>query len=323
MAYALEVAEEVDTHEPSTYKEAISCSESVQWLAAMGDEMESLDKNQTWELVKRPGERKIVTCKWVFKKKEGITLAEGVKYKARLVARGFTQKEGVDYNEIFSPVVRHTSIRVLLVIVAHQNLELEQLDVKTAFLHGELEEDIYMTQPDGFYIPGKEDYVCKLKKSLYGLKQSPRQWYKRFDSYMIQLGYNRSPYDCCVYLNKADDGSMIYLILYVDDMLIAAKGKSDVQKLKALLSAEFDMKDLGAAQKILGMEIYRERSQNKLFLSQKGYIQKVLSRFGMSTAKPIDTPCAANIRLSSSYAPQTKLRRSTCLGSHILVQWEV
>lgn len=323
VAYALEVAEEVDTREPSTNKEAISCSESVQWLAAMGDEMESLDKNQTWELVKRPGERKIVTCKWVFKKKEGITLAEGVKYKARLVARGFTQKEGVDYNEIFSPVVRHTSIRVLLVIVAHQNLELEQLDVKTAFLHGELEEDIYMTQPDGFYIPGKEDYVCKLKKSLYGLKQSPRQWYKRFDSYMIQLGYNRSPYDCCVYLNKADDGSMIYLILYVEDRLIAAKGKSDVQKLKALLSAEFDMKDLGAAQKILGMEIYRERSQNKLFLSQKGYIQKVLSRFGMSTAKPIDTPCAANIRLSSSYAPQTKLRRSTCLGSHILVQWEV
>jgi len=156
---------------------------------------------------------------------------------------------------------------VLLAIVAHQNLELEQLDVKTAFLHGELKEEIYMTQPDGFQCPGKEDYVCKLKKSLYGLKQSPRQWYQRFDSHMIGLGYNRSLYDCCVYHNKADDSSMIYLLLYVDDMFIVAKSKSDILKLKNLLSAEFDMKDLGAAQKIMGMEIYRDKDKNKLFLS--------------------------------------------------------
>ncbi|KAJ4708896.1 Retrovirus-related Pol polyprotein from transposon TNT 1-94 [Melia azedarach] len=123
----------------------------------------------------------------------------------------------MDYNEIFSPVVRHTSIRVLLAIVAHQDLEVKQLDVKTAFLHGELEEEIYMTQPDGFQVPGKEDYVCKLKKSLYGLKQSS---------------------------SKTTNGSLIYLVLYVDDMLIAAENKSDVQKLKDLLSVEFEMKDL-------------------------------------------------------------------------------
>lgn len=165
-------------------------------------------------------------------------------------------------------MVRHTSIRVLLAMVAHQNLELEQLDVKTAFLHGELEEEIYMTQPDGFQVPGKEDYVCKLKKSLYGLKQSPKQWYKRFDSFMIEIGYNRSPYDCCVYHSKLKNGSYIYLVLYVDDMLIAAKDKSDIQKLKGLLSAEFEMKDLGAAKKILGIEIYIYRSQNKLFVSE-------------------------------------------------------
>ncbi|KAJ4719824.1 Retrovirus-related Pol polyprotein from transposon TNT 1-94 [Melia azedarach] len=307
VAYALQVAEEVDTNsnEPSTYKEAVTCTESTQWLAAMGDEMESLHKNQTWELTKRPRDRKIVTCKWVYKKKEGETSVEGIKYKARVVARGFTQREGVDYNEIFSPVVRHTSIRVLLAIVAHQDLELEQLDVKTAFLHGELEEEIYMTQPDGFQVPGKEDYVCKLKKSLYGLKQSPRQWYKRFDSYMIEIGYTRSPYDCCVYYSKATNGSLIYLVLYVDDMLIAAENKSDVQKLKDLLSIEFEMKDLGAARKILGMEIYRDRSKKKLFLSQKGYIQKILSRFGMSTAKPIDTPSAANAHLSVAFAPKS------------------
>ena len=139
-----------------------------------------------------PADRKVITCKWVFRKKEGLSAAEGIKYKARVVARGFNQREGVDYNEIFSPVVRHTSIRVLLAMVAHQDLELEQLDVKTAFLHGELEEEIYMSQPDCFQVPGKENHVCRLKKSLYGLKQSPRQWYKRFDSYMVQFGYNKS-----------------------------------------------------------------------------------------------------------------------------------
>ncbi|CAL1388397.1 unnamed protein product [Linum trigynum] len=122
-----------------------------------------------------------------------------------------------------------------------------------------------MTQPEGFQVLGKEDYVCKLKKSLYGLNQSLRQWYKRFDSYMLELHYNKSPYDCCV-----------------DDMLIAARSKSDIQKLKGLLSAEFDMKDLGVDLKILGMEIYMDRSKKKLFLSEKSYIQKILSRFGMS-----------------------------------------
>ena len=178
--------------------------------------------------MKRTVDRKIITCKWVFKKKEGISPTEGIKYKARVVARGCSQEKGVDYSEIFSPVVRHTSIRVLLAMVAHQDLELEQLDVKTSFLHRELEEDIYMAHPDGFQVPGKEEYVCHLKKSLYGLKQSPRQWYKRFDTYMIQLEYNRSPYDCCVYHNKATNGSFIYLVLCVNDMLIAAEHKSDV-----------------------------------------------------------------------------------------------
>jgi len=169
-------------------------------------------------------------------------------------------------------VVRHTSIRVLLAIVANQDLELEQLDVKTAFLHGRLEENILMKQLEGFEVQGKERYVCQLQRSLYGLKQSPRQWYMRFDSFITSQGFKRSLYDCCVYHNKVEDGSMIYLLLYVDDMLIAAKSMCDIQNLKILLSGEFDMKDLGAAKKILGMEIYRDRTQKRLFLSQKDYI---------------------------------------------------
>ena len=156
----------------------------------MHEEIESLHKNETWELVKLPKEQRVVGCKWIFKMKEGTPGVEDVRFKARLVAKGYTQKQGIDFNEVFSPIVRHTSIRVLLALVALHDLELEQLDVKTAFLHGELEEQIYMQQPEGFIVHGKEDYVCRLKKSLYGLKQSPRQWYKRFDSFMIGHGYS-------------------------------------------------------------------------------------------------------------------------------------
>ncbi|WVZ87241.1 hypothetical protein U9M48_033912 [Paspalum notatum var. saurae] len=143
-----------------------------------------------------------------------------------------------------------------------------------------------MDQPEGFVVLGKENLVCKLKKSLYGLKQSPRQWYKKFDSFMLSNGFKRSDYDSCVYL-KTVNGSAIYLLLYVDDMLIAAKEKSEIAKLKAQLNKEFEMKDLGAAKKILG------------------YIEKVLRRFNMHNAKPVSTPLAAHFRLSSDLCPQS------------------
>ena len=148
----------------------------------------------------------------------------------------------------------------------------------------------------------KEDFVCKLKKSLYGLKQSPRQWYKRFDSFMISHGFERSQYDSCVYI-KFVDGSPIYLLLYVDDMLIAAKSKKEITTLKAHLSSEFEMKDLGAAKKILGMEITRNRDSRVLFLSQQNYIKKVLHRFNMHDAKSVSTPIAPHFKLSASQYP--------------------
>ncbi|GKB23082.1 transposable element [Tanacetum coccineum] len=194
--------------------------------------------------------------------KTGLPGSDIVRFKACLVAKGYSQKEGIDYNEIFSLVVRHTSIRVLLSLVAHHDLELEQLDVKTAFLHGDLEEEIYMSQPEGFVVQGKEDY--------------------------------------------APSGSLIYLLLYVDDMLVAAKDMEEVKKLKIILNTEFDMKDLGAARKILGMEIIRDRNHGKLFLSQKGYIEKIISCFGMSSAKLVNTPSSTNFRLSTTCAPQTE-----------------
>ncbi|GJU84034.1 retrotransposon protein, putative, ty1-copia subclass [Tanacetum coccineum] len=180
---------------------------------------------------------------------------------------------GIDFTDVFSPVVKHSSILTLLSIVAMHDYELEQLDVKTAFLHGELEEDIYMQQPKGFVIPGKENLVCKLKKSLYDLKQSPLLWYKRFGTFMLSQ--------------------------------IAAKDKTEIEKLKGQLSNEFDMKDLDAAKKILGMEIIMERQFGKLYLSQQMYIEKVLRRFNMHNAKPVNTPLAAHFKLSLALCPQS------------------
>ena len=153
------------------------------------------------------------------------------RFKARLVVKGFQQKKGIDYSEIFSPVVKLTTIRVVLGIVAAENLHLEQLDVKTVFLHGELEEEIYMQQPEGFEIQGKEKQVCKLKKSLYGLKQAPRQWYKKFDNFMCSSGYTRCQADHYCYV-KYFDNSYIILLLYVDDMLIAGSNIEEIDKLK-------------------------------------------------------------------------------------------
>ena len=264
----------------------------------MTEEMESLYKNSVWELVPKPKDRKLVGCKWVFRKKEGLHEQDAVRFKARLVAKGYSQKEGVDYDEIFSHVVKHTSIRLLLAMAAQHDMEIEQMDVKTSFLHGDLEEMIFMAQPEGFVEYGKENLVCQLKKSMYGLKQSPRQWYTRFDSFMLKINFRRCLYDCCVYYHVFQDGMIILLFLYVDDMLIACQDKSRVQDLKKMLSEEFDMKDLGAAQKILGMEIQRDRTAGRIWISQAKYIQKVLEKFNMQEAKVVTTPLATHFKLS-------------------------
>lgn len=153
----------------------------------MVEEIESLMKNRTWILVDRPAAQRPVSCKWVYKKK--VEAENKIRFKARLVARGFTQEEGIDYNEIFSPVVKHASIRILLAVAAQNKWELEQLDVKTAFLHGDLDETIYMDQSEGFLMHGNEGKVCLLKKSLYGLKQASRQWHLKFDEHMEKIGF--------------------------------------------------------------------------------------------------------------------------------------
>ena len=184
--------------DPITVREAVNSEDSKLWKKAMVEEMDALDKNEAWDIVELPAGRKSVGSKWLFKKKFN---AEGKveKYKAQLVEKGYSQVERIDFGEIFSPVAKLTYIRFLLSIAATFDLEVEQMDVKTTFLHGDLEEEIYMKQPEGFVVKGKKELVCKLKKSLYGLKQSPRMWYQKFDTYILGLGFVRSRVDHCVY----------------------------------------------------------------------------------------------------------------------------
>ncbi|CAM8980353.1 unnamed protein product [Rhodiola kirilowii] len=177
------------------------------------------------------------------------------------------------------------------------------MDVKTAFLHGDLKEEIYMVQPQGFEVPGKEKLVCKLQKSLYGLKQAPRQWYKKFDSFMSNSKFTRCQDDHCCYVRKSDN-SYIILLLYVDDMLIAGECKLEIEKVNMDLSKEFTMKDLGAAKQILGMTIIRNGAELKL--SQKEYVEKVLNRFNMNNAKPVSTPLASHFKLPKDFSPSTE-----------------
>ncbi|XP_048323873.2 retrovirus-related Pol polyprotein from transposon TNT 1-94 [Ziziphus jujuba] len=291
--------------EPESFQEAVSHQEKEKWLQAMQDEMESLQKNHTYELVELPTGKKALKNKWVFKlKKDGS--GRVVKHKARLVVKGFLQKKGIDFDEIFSPVVKMTSIRVIFGLVASLNLELEQMDVKTAFLHGDLHEEIYMEQPEGFEVSGKENLICKLKKSLYGLKQAPRQWYKKFDSFMVSQGYKRTAADQCVYIQKFSGGNFIALLLYVDDMLIVGQDAMKNSKLKKELSKSFDMKDLGPAQQILGMQIIRDRKNRRLWLSQEKYVERVIKRFNMDKAKPVSIPLANHFKLSKRLCPSSK-----------------
>ena len=294
--------------EPSCYKEAMLREDKLKWEKAMQSEMDSLHKNSTWELVRLPPGKRVLPCKWIYKLKVTSNVSKP-RYKARLVAKGFRQQEGVDFDEIFSPVVKMTTLRCVLALAAHMDMDLVQMDVKTAFLHGDLQEEIYMQRPEGFEEEGKDKLVCRLKKSLYGLKQAPREWYHKFHSFMLSQGYQRSDTDHCLYTKQARDGSLLILILYVDDMLIAGSNREDIASLKSKLNNAFDIKDLGEANHILGMRIVRDREKKVLFLSQSEYIGKVIMRFNMEGGKVRSTPLASYVKLSLSDCPTSDAER--------------
>ena len=310
IAHALASVSPEEIPDPTTYDEAVSSKYGKKWLDAMNEEMDSLRKNKTWIVVPRPQGQKVVSCKWIFRIKEGMVEGEPPRYKARLVAKGFTQVEGIDYTDIFSPVVKYKTIRMMLAVAAHEDLEVEQLDVKTTFLNGVLDEEIYMEQPPGFQVENsKKELVCLLKRSLYGLKQSPRQWNKRFNLFAQEIGFVRSKFDSCLYYKDLETAGTVFLLLYVDDMMIIGRDKTKIKFIKDKLKSEFEMKDLGPVKKILGIEVLRNRNEGKLVLTQRSYIEKVMKKFSLENSKATAVPLAGHFKLSNEQCPKTEFER--------------
>ncbi|POM71957.1 LOW QUALITY PROTEIN: Integrase catalytic core protein [Phytophthora palmivora] len=275
---------------PKIYMEVMRFPHASDWHAAALSGYGSLMENQTWTLVPRPHNRKVLQCQWVFVRKRGAT-GRVVRFKAHLVVKGFQQNYGIDYTEIFSPVVRKEILRLLLTLAAILDYEIGQMDVKTAFLNGSLDVAIFMEQPEGFASKDHPDLVCSLGKSPYGLKQAPRVWYHTFAKYLERLGFTRLVKDRCVFY-KVIFNAPCYISVYVDDMLIISPSKQIVARVKSALSSEFHMTDLGGVSYLLGWTIERNRANSSIFIHQRSYTTNVLDRFSMLDRLPKDTPIA-------------------------------
>jgi hypothetical protein len=299
-------------HIPTSVDEALNDS---RWIQAMKEEMEALLKNKTWTLVSLPEGQKTVGCKWVFSIKYK---ADGSveRYKARLVAKGYTQTYGIDYQETFSPVAKLSTVRVLLSLAANLDWPLHQFDVKNAFLHGDLEEEIYMDVPPGYMANSEAKIVCKLQRTLYDLKQSPKAWFGRLNSAMRKYGFQQSNLDHTLFL-KHHLGKVTALIVYVDDMIITGDDSEEIARLQEQLATEFEMKNLGGLKYFLGIEV--ARSKHGIFLSQRKYILDLLSEVGLLDCKPADTPIIQNHRLGEypDQVPTDKGRYQRMVGKLI------
>jgi hypothetical protein len=210
--------------DPASYKEVLMSENLKKWLETMEDELSSMSSNGVWDLVEISDGAKKVGCKWVYKTKYD-SKGKIKRVKARLVAKGFTQREGIDYTETFSPVSNKDSFQIVMALVAHYDLELHQMDVKIVFLNGDLQENVYMAQSEGFVMKGKEHMGYKLKKSIYGLKQASRQWYLKFDEVIKKFGFIKNQVDNYIYI-KIKESMFIILVLYVDDILLACSDKN-------------------------------------------------------------------------------------------------
>lgn len=279
---------------PRNFREAMEAEDAQQWKIAMQKEYDSIMRNDTWILVPRPKDAKVVKSRWVLRIKDINNL-----YKARFCAKGFTQRWGEDYDETYAPVAKYTSIRTLFALLAgRKNTKVHQMDVNTAFLNSDLDEVVYVEQPEGFVVPGKEDFVCLLRKALYGLKQSPRAWFQLIATVLVDFDFQQSESDPCIFVHKNANGECTYIALYVDDLIIAGDNEEDIVTIKQRLSERFDMKDLGIARRFLGMEIEYGKD-GSIKIHQNRYIQQLLERHGMGDCNPAITPMDTSVKLSS------------------------
>ena len=257
-------------------------------------EYKSLMENKTWELVKLPEGRRAIGCKWVFRVKYDSN-GQVERFKGRLVAQGYSQKYGIDYDNTFSPVARFSSIRTLLAFAVEMGMQIHQMDVVTAFLNGDLKEEIYMQQPSGYIQPDKNGLVCKLKKSLYGLKQSPRCWNEKLCEHLKSLGFKESVADPCIFVRQKKELQII--VVYVDDLILLSKSSEQMQQLKEDLSHRFKMKDLGKLHYCLGTSVTLDESSQTIRLNQSRYLVKILEKYGLTEANSVSTPADPNVKL--------------------------
>ena len=277
----------VTSFEPTTYTQAISCSDKQHWIQAMNEELQSIENNDTWSLVDLPKGRTAIGSKWVFKTKVNDE-GKVTRFKARLVAQGFTQKFGIDYDEVFAPVARPSTFRTLLSVAGKQNLSVMQYDVKTAFLNGSLDEEIYLKPPQGSSITNK---VYKLNKALYGLKQAARKWNEALHECLIKLNFIQSKHDNCLYIFK-NGYDTCFLIIHVDDMLISSKHKDTIENIASQINTSFELKCLGDVKQFLGINVNRT-SDGSFTINQSHYISKIAETFQLEDSKgslfPLDT----------------------------------
>lgn len=285
-----------DKLEPVTYEEATSCKEKKKWKEAIEKELNSLNKMETWKVVKKEKHMNIIKSKWVFRIKRGEN--EQQKYKARLVAIGYYQRKGIDFLESYSPVMKLSSLRIILAIANIMDLELRQLDVETAYLHGDLKEEVYMEIPKGCDL-NKENYCYQLKKSLYGLKQSGRVWNMKLDEELKKMKFKQLETDKCVYMRTIEN-EFALLGVYVDDLILATTSTKLMEQILNELKTKFAIKDLGEPDNMLGLRIKRNRKEKTITIDQNEYIQKILRKFNMHDAKESKTPMEINLKLENS-----------------------
>jgi hypothetical protein len=281
---------------PKSHAEAIASDQAALWKEAMEDEMTSLVAHGTWELEEAPCHTKVIKCGWVYSLKLNEA-GEVARFKARLVAKGWSQRPGVDFLESFAPVAANVTLLTLLGTVATDDLHLRQLDVKTAFLNGRLEEEVWMEQPPGFQVGGRR-LKCRLVRSLYGLKQAPRAWHQRLTEVLAELGFQPGTGDMSLFVREGKFGRVL-LLVYVDDALVAAAEQADIIAVVADLRKHFQIRDMGDAKMFLGKEIIRDREAQRLTITQEKFTQGLLERFQMSTANARRTPMNAGMNLRS------------------------
>jgi hypothetical protein len=278
--------------EPYTIKEALS---SPSWNATMIDEYDALMRNKTWTLIPPVSRCNVIDCKWVFKLKYEAN-GSADRHKVRLIAKGFKQHLGIDYDDIFSPVVKPTTIQLILSLVVCHRWVLHQLDVQNAFLHGILDEEVYMTHPPGFVNHDFLAYHCKLDKALYGLKQAPHVWYSHLSDKLQSIGFSPSQEDISLFYYRK--GSVvIFLLVYFDDIIVASSSSASVMTLLHDLQSDFALKDLGSLHYFLGIEV--QHTPERLCLSQSKYTIDLLHRAGMQSCKAVTTPLSSTSKLSA------------------------